>query len=424
MGHKDGDDLIANIAGCITRREGRKFLKLDESTDESGITSSMLKHGEKLSLYIHIPFCRKLCPFCCFNRYLFQENKAREYFVYLKKELDIYLQRGFVFESFYFGGGTPTVLMDELTAFIDYLRSRCRVKEISLETTPAELTPETIARLKSSGVNRLSLGVQSFDDKMLEAMGRTQCSAREAREKILLARGQFDTVNIDLIFNFPFQTPSLFEADVAAFKSLELDQVTFYPLMPSPHKKSVMERKFARVNNSLEKRYYDIILREILHAGYLAATVWCFSKDKRMIDEYIVDHADYAGIGSGSVSLINGSFYVNTYSLTRYSDLLKNNQLPVVRRRNLSSKEYARYYLLTKLFGTRVDKEQFRRHFGADIHHQLGLELHLLKLAGAISENDLEIRVKPGGMYTVNVMMREFFASLNSQREYCIEHQI
>jgi menaquinone C8-methyltransferase len=416
--------LISNIAGYITRREGRKFLKLDEHTDESRITSAMLKPGEKLSLYIHIPFCRKLCPFCCFNRYLFQENKAREYFVYLRKELDIYLQRGFVFESFYFGGGTPTILMDELTAFIGYLKSRCRVKDVSLETTPYELTPEKIAALKNAGVNRLSLGVQSFDNKMLEAMGRTQCSAEEVREKILLARGQFETINIDLIFNFPFQTPSQFETDVAAFKQLELDQVTFYPLMPSPHKKSAMERKFARVNNSLEKRYYDIILRDIYHEGYRASTVWCFSRDKRMIDEYIVDHADYVGIGSGSVSLVNGCFYVNTYSLAKYSDLLKNDHLPIVRWRDLSSREYARYYLLTKLFGTRVDKEQFLRHFGTDIHRILGLELNLLKLAGATSENAREINVKPGGMYIVNVMMREFFASLNSQREYCIENQI
>jgi menaquinone C8-methyltransferase len=416
--------LISQIAGYITRREGRKFLLPDDKTDESGITSEMLKPGEILPLYIHIPFCRKLCPFCCFNRYLFQENKAREYFLYLRKELDIYLRRGFIFESVYFGGGTPTVLMDELAAFIDYLKSQCRVKDISLETTPYELTTETIGALKNAGVNRLSLGVQSFDNKMLEAMGRTLCSAEEAMDKILLAGGQFDTINIDLIFNFPFQTPAQFATDVAVFKKMGIDQVTFYPLMPSPHKKSAMERKFASVNNSLEKQYYDIILRDIFRAGYRASTVWCFSREKRMIDEYIVEHADYVGIGSGSVSLVNGCFYVNTFSLAKYSELLKNNHLPVVRRRNLSLKEYARYYLLTRLFGTRVDKEHFRQHFGTGIHHLLGPELLALKLAGAVSENDHEIRVKPGGMYIISVMMREFFASLNSLREYCIEHQI
>jgi menaquinone C8-methyltransferase len=416
--------LISNIAGYITRREGKKFLKLEEGIDDSRITAGLLKPAEQLSLYIHIPFCRKLCPFCCFNRYLFQENKAREYFIYLKKELEIYLQRGFTFENFYFGGGTPTILMDELVSFIDYLKARCRVKDISLETTPQELTPETIKALKTAGVKRLSLGVQSFNDSLLEAMGRSLCTGEEARKKILLAQGQFATVNIDLIFNFPFQTPSQFETDIATFKQLGVDQVTFYPLMPSPHKKNALERKFARVNNSTEKKYYDIILRDIYRQGYEASTVWCFDRGKRMIDEYIVDYADYIGIGSGSVSLVNGIFYVNTFSLAKYSALLEDNHLPVVRWRNLTDKEYARYYLLTKLFGTWIDKEQFRRHFGSDIHHKVGLELNLLKLAGAITEQDREIRVTPGGMHTVSVMMREFFASLNSLREYCIENQV
>ncbi len=404
--------------------KGKKFLRLEEKVDDSRITRNILRKDEQLSLYIHIPFCRKLCPFCCFNRYLFKEDKAREYFINLRKELDSYIQRGFTFSSFYFGGGTPTILMDELVSFIDYLKQKFTVKEISLETTPNELTPENIAALKAAGIGRLSLGVQSFDDDMLNAMGRTICLGEEAKEKILQAQGQFATVNVDLIFNFPFQTLEKFETDIAIFKELGIDQVTFYPLMPSPHKKSAMERKFSKVDNSREKKYYDIILKDIYTQGYHASTVWCFSKGHRMIDEYIVDYADYIGIGSGSVSLVNGIFYVNTFSLERYADKLKDNHLPIVRWRNLSEQEYFRYYLLTKLFGTRVNKEQFRQQFETDIYHKLGTELRFLKLAGAITENDNEIRVTPKGMYTVSVMMREFFASLNTLREHCIEKQV
>jgi coproporphyrinogen III oxidase-like Fe-S oxidoreductase len=149
--------MIPEIAGYITRREGRKFLKLNSAPDESIINSSLLRPGEQLSLYIHIPFCRKLCPFCCFNRYLFHEDKARTYFKELRRELDIYIERGFTFRDFYFGGGTPTVMMDELCSFIAYLHSKFQVNAISLETTPQELTPPTIEALKKAGVNRLSL---------------------------------------------------------------------------------------------------------------------------------------------------------------------------------------------------------------------------------------------------------------------------
>jgi coproporphyrinogen III oxidase-like Fe-S oxidoreductase len=165
--------MIPGIVSFITRHEGRKFLHLSPSLDGSLISVERLGHGNGLSLYVHIPFCRALCPFCCFNRYLFREDLARRYFADLKQELDLYLERGFNFCSVYFGGGTPTVLMDELAAFIAYLRTRCRVGQVSLETTPGELTAPNIELLKKMGVDRLSVGVQSFDESVLRTMGRT-----------------------------------------------------------------------------------------------------------------------------------------------------------------------------------------------------------------------------------------------------------
>jgi menaquinone C8-methyltransferase len=416
--------LIPEIAGYVTRREGRKFLKLSDKVDDSLIDSRILRSGEQISLYIHIPFCRSLCPFCCFNRYLFNAETARAYFIHLRHELDIYIQRGFIFSDFYFGGGTPTIMMDELLSFIDYLKQKFPVRQISLETTPLEITPEKVTTLKNAGIKRLSLGIQSFDDEMLKSMGRLQCSGAETQKRIGLTLGQFETVNVDLIFNFPFQTPDKLAADIRIFKAMHIDQVTFYPLMPSPHKKSALERRFAKVDNSHEKNYYDLILGEIFDTGYIASTVWCFSKGQRMIDEYIVDYADYIGIGAGSVSLVNGLFYVNSFSLEKYADRLNTGRLPVARRRNLSEREYFRYYLLTKLFGTRVNKNQFKEQFGSDIYNKIGTELRFLKLAGAIDENRDEIRVNRSGMYIISVMMREFFAGLNTLREISIENQI
>src|SRR5512146_150302 len=124
--------MIASAISYITRREGKKFLQLSEPADDSFVSSSMLGTGQEAALYVHIPFCRTLCPFCCFNRYLFKEDSARAYFKSLRRELDTYLERGFTFSSVYFGGGTPTVLMDELLGFIDYLRAKLPVREVSL----------------------------------------------------------------------------------------------------------------------------------------------------------------------------------------------------------------------------------------------------------------------------------------------------
>ena len=168
--------MISNLLSYITRREGRKFLKLSDRIDDSAINASTLTSGQPVALYVHIPFCRTLCPFCCFNRYLFKEDKARQYFQSLKRELDLYIQRGFKFSSVYFGGGTPPIMMDELLGFIDYLKARFEVKEISLETTPAEINWRNIELLKGAGINRLSIGVQSFDNDVLKAMGRVPSS--------------------------------------------------------------------------------------------------------------------------------------------------------------------------------------------------------------------------------------------------------
>ena len=222
---------LGGFAGAVTRREGSKFLDL-KGEIEAGQIEGKPGDEDRVSLYVHIPFCRTLCPVCCFNRYLFDEDKARSYFKSLKKEVTLYRERGFRFNSFYFGGGTPTVLMDELEDFIAFLKESFTVKEISLETTTREITPRSLEQLKAMGINRLSIGVQSFDDGISRSMGRAWSSGEEAKEKLKMAQGQFDTLNADFIFNFPGQTLKQFEADVLAFKEMGLDQATFYPLMP------------------------------------------------------------------------------------------------------------------------------------------------------------------------------------------------
>ena len=413
----------ARFAGWVTRREGRKFLQLSADVPEPMIPQGKAGREDWASLYIHVPFCRTLCPFCCFNRYLLDEVKARRYFANLKKEVQFYIERGFRFSDFYFGGGTPTVLMDELLVFIDFLKKNFNVRQISMETTQREINAGVIAALKEAGINRLSIGVQSFDNDLLKAMGRLVGSGEEAIEKLKMAQGQFDTVNVDFIFNFPTQTIAQFEKDVAIFKELGLDQATFYPLMPSPHKKSRMEKRFQKVDTSHEKEFYDVILRELYEGGYKASTAWCFSRGDRLIDEYIIDYDDYVGVGAGSVGFLNGDFFVNTFSLEKYDEMISSGKLPVVGWRRLSEREHLRYYMLTKLFGMSLDPEKFRRRFNADVNQKLFREMAFFKMFGLV-KGKKPIGVTPKGMYTMCVMQKEFFAGLNTLRELYIEEQI
>lgn len=413
--------MINWFVGSVVRFEGQKFLRFTGDIDLSRISSEGRMRGDRVSLYIHIPFCKTLCPFCCFNRYLFKEDQARSYFADLRKEVDMYARLGFKFNDFYFGGGTPTVLMDELAGFIGYLRSNFDVKRISLETTPRELVTETISQLRDLGINRLSVGVQSFDNTLLKAMGRTLFKGEDSIEKLKLVQGKFDTVNVDLMFNFPTQTLEQFQSDVKIFKDLGTDQATFYPLMPSPHKLDALTKKFRKVDISREKQFYDIILRELLDKGYRASTAWCFSRGDLMIDEYIIDYDDYIGIGAGSVSFLGGDFLVNSFSLEGYHDLVSQDKLPIVRMRRLSNLEHYRYYMLTQFFGMGLKTAAFKKRFGSDIHWNLPAELLFFKTMGIIDEKNGFISVTRSGMYPVGTMMKEFFASLNTLREYCIE---
>ena len=416
--------MIPWFVGAVVRQSGKSFLRFTGDIDTAHIVREGRGRGGDVSLYIHIPFCKTLCPFCCFNRYLFKEEQARQYFKDLRKELDMYTAMGFRFNDFYFGGGTPTVLMDELSAFIGYLCRQFQVKRISLETTPRELTPESIRQLRDIGVNRLSIGVQSFDNSLLKAMGRTLFKGEDSIDKLKLAQGKFDTVNVDLMFNFPTQTPEQFLSDVRIFKDLGADQATFYPLMPSPHKLDALTKKFRRVDTSLERQFYEIILQELLDSGYKASTAWCFSRGDLMIDEYIIDYDDYIGVGAGSVSFLGGDFLVNSFSLDGYHKLISEGRLPIVRTRRLSATEQYRYYMLTRFFGMSLNTLQFRQRFNSDIHASLWAELLFFKTAGIIREKNGVISVTRRGMYPVGTMMKEFFAALNTLREYCIERGI
>lgn len=415
--------MLPTFLSYITRRGGRSFMRLHMSEGADlprALRPQTASPADGMpSLYVHIPFCRTLCPYCSFNRYLFHQDTARRYFQQLRRELDMYLAQGYTFSEVYFGGGTPTVQMDELLRFIEYLHDRLDIQSISLETNPGDVTPENVAALKDAGVQRYSIGVQSFDQEMLKKMGRVSMHGNRLMERIAQARGAFDTVNIDLIFNLPFQSIESFRKDVDAFKSLDLEQVTFYPLMPSPGTASALERRFNRVDNSRERRFYDIILEEMRAAGYSASTTWCFSKGQRIIDEYIIEHDDYVGIGSGAVSFLNGHFYVNSFALDRYAEHIEADRFPMVGWRRLSDQEAMQYYMLTKLFGTRLRKDAFQARFGGDIERRLWKEIAFLKLAGAVRNVDGALTLTDRGMFYVSGMMREFFSALNGLRERC-----
>jgi len=371
-------------------------------------------------LYMHIPFCEELCPYCSFNRVTFQEGLARSYFSALRKEVLMYKELGYDFKALYVGGGTPTVLIDELEETINLTREKFNIIEVSVETNPNHLTPRNIEMLKRMGVNRLSVGVQTFDDGLLKTIERYHKygSGQEITERLQYTQGNFQTLNVDMMFNFPTQTMEILEKDLSTLIGLKVDQVTYYPLMVSSSTRDIMNNKLGDVDYDRGKDFYQKIT-EMLSAQYKASTAWCFSRNDAMIDEYVVNYEEYAGLGSGSIGYLGGSAYANTFDIREYIERVSEGLLPVAAKKAFSMKERLCYDLLMKLFGLSLNIERLSAKHGVNAYRYLWSEIVFFRLTGGLEKHGNLLTLTKKGQYYWVLMMREFFIGVNNFRDYC-----
>lgn len=372
-----------------------------------------------IHLYIHIPFCNQLCPYCSFHRYQFEEDAVRIYFQALRRELVIYAGLGFTFSAVYFGGGTPTILLDELFQTLDLIHELFKPEEISVETNPDRLDAVTLSDLAMAGVKRVSVGIQSFNDDILRAIGRYEKygSGKVLTEKLAAAKGLVDTLNVDMIYNFPIQTAEMLEQDLTILTDIAPDQITFYPLMISTKTRKQMEAIMGRRNRGRERLFHHAITA-MLGRGYKPNSAWCFSRTgTAMIDEYIVGGEEYVGAGSGAFGLVGGAIYANTFSLEEYAKTLDRGKLPLKSHKVFTRKEMARYSFLMSLFGLKLDPESFRKQYGVSLWRLLGPECLFFFLAGALRMTPSGLELTERGKYYWVIMMREFFTGVDNFRD-------
>jgi coproporphyrinogen III oxidase-like Fe-S oxidoreductase len=374
--------------------------------------------GKKYLLYVHVPFCQRLCPYCSFNRFPFSEERALPYFESLRAEMRMVAELGYDFESMYVGGGTPTIMLKELTDTIDLARDLFSIREVSSETNPNHLIPDLVDELVDR-VQRFSVGVQSFDDSLLRQMERYDKygSGEEILTRLRHIEGRFHSLNVDMIFNFPSQTEEMLIRDVELLKASGCNQTTFYPLMASPAVSRQLARTVGRVDYRREADYYSILSRD-LKGTFENASAWTFSRIAGgMIDEYIVDYEEYVGIGSGAFSYLGGAIYVNTFSLREYSRLIGEGRMSVTASRVFGRKERMRYRLLMQLFGLELDKVAFERDFGVSIDRGLPMEMAFMRAVGGFARDDTVLTLTERGRYLMVAMMREFFVGVNNVRD-------
>ena len=387
------------------------------------------KPGQPYMLYAHIPFCERLCPYCSFNRFPFSEKRAVPYFKNLRRELMMVKELGYDFDSLYIGGGTPTIMLDELCDFIDLAKREFSIKEVSCETNPNHLTLPYLEKLQGR-VDRMSVGVQSFDDDLLRQMDRYEKygDGKTILESIKVAAPYFKSLNVDMIFNFPAQTEEVLRRDLEMVIESGTSQTTFYPLMASPSVEKSLALTVGKVDYDREQHFYEIISETLAgeaNAPFEHGSAWTFNKreasvapEDAMIDEYIVDYEEYPAIGSGGMTYLGDTQYVNTFSIRDYNAAIESGRMSVMGKATFSKHNRMRYRFMMQLFGLRLDKKQWERDFGCSVAGGLPVEYAFMKMSGAFDRDDDEcITLTPKGRYLMVVMMRQFFIGVNNLRD-------
>ncbi len=405
--------LAERVLTAYLKTQTREYLTLEPA---NGVSLPAPIAGKDYTLYAHVPFCESLCPYCSFNRFLFDANKTREYFSALRAEMQLTADLGYRFKTLYFGGGTPTILLDELAQTIDLARTLFPIEEVSCETNPNHLTQEVVEQLKDR-VQRLSVGVQSFDDRLLREMNRYNKfgSGDHILERIRFAAPYFESLNVDMIFNFPNQTMESLQNDLDKIIASGAQQVTFYPLMSSRSVEKSMAQTVGKLTHSNEWRFFNQI-NDALEKEFTQLSAWTFVRRAAgMIDEYIVDSDEYVGIGSGSFSYLNGTLYVNTFSVKQYNLDLSAGRSPINAYQKYAKFPQMRYWFLMNLFGLKFDPTIFKSRFKRSIFISLPMEMLFMKVLGAFKGRTSQLsRV---GQYISVVLMREFFAGVNNVRD-------
>lgn len=403
----------------LLRRMTRRYMSFETAPVTNALPEP--NPGRVYLLYLHIPFCDVLCPFCPFHRVEYQPERTRRYYSVLRKEIRRATDHGYRFGDLYVGGGTPTVLPEELAETIELVRRDHPVSRVSVETNPDDLGDERLAMLRSAGVNRLSVGVQSLDDDILRDMQRYEKfgSGEQICQRIEAVRDLFETINVDMIFNLPRQSDESLARDMHTLTDeLGVDQISWYPLMTAHATRKSMEKHIGDVDFSREGELYHRIVEHMLNAGYGRSSAWCFSRsDSAMIDEYITEEEEYLGLGSGAFSYMGGTMYASTFSINHYLKLADRGGTGIVRSRRMGERDQMRYYLLMFLFSGSLDLDAAEERFGGRFRRVLFAELAGLRLLRAVRRRGSRLELTERGYYLWVMMMREFFIGVNIFRD-------
>lgn len=361
--------LTRSVKPFIFRNEYNQILPYEECQD--------------LGLYVHVPFCKQLCSFCPYCKELYSDEKCNRYLDALIREIHMVGgQRKKLVTSLYFGGGTPALAAERLAEIIAALEEHFTITQgIGVELHPNNVTVPVLRTLRDAGVTKLSIGIQSFQEKYQGILGRTAVDRHTLLDA--LSEVPFETVSMDFIFALPGQSFDDLREDIdTAFQS-GANHVAIYPFIDFTFTSSTIPPMGKREKRAL----LDSITRYFLEKGYTRNSIWTFSNEAEASYSSMT-RDNFLGFGCSATTLLRDQFKVNTFSVEEYCKRIDHESVPTALTLRFTPRQRMVYYLFWTAYSTKVDAAAFLRFFGVPLKKMYGMELKLAKFMGFITERN------------------------------------
>jgi len=356
------------------------------------------------SAYIHIPFCDNICTYCDFCKRYNYRFIVDKYLDALKKDIiDNY--HGEELKTIYIGGGTPSSLnVSELTKLMNIIKllKLDSDYEFTFECNPENITKEKLIILKENGVNRISLGVESTNNKYLKYLGRHH-DFKMVKEKIKLIKKYINNINVDLIYALPNETLDELTKDLSKIVKLNVNHVSTYSL--EIHDNTILGiKKIKPINEDIDSDMYNLICSYLKAKGFNHYEVSNFCKDNSYSRHNMVywHNEEYYGFGLGASGYINDIRYDNTRSMYNY---INGNR--ILNKEKITKKDKISYELI---LGFRlingINKEEFKKKYGVSLIDQFNIK-ELIK-NGFLLDDGLFVKVSYDKIYIENSILENF----------------
>jgi len=375
-------------------------------------------------LYIHIPFCQRKCPYCAFVSKQGSPAEIDRYVNQLMGEMRLAARESNPFQaldSVFLGGGTPSLLsprqVGRILELADTLFGLSEGAEITLETNPGTVLKQTLEGFRLAGVNRLSMGVQSFHDRMLAALGRIH-TAQQADDAVIAARrAGFDNIGIDLIHTLPGQTPRMWNEDLRHTLDLGVEHISIYGLTiedDTPFAEQYADQD-SIPDDDLSADMFEAADSVLTSAGYEHYEIANYARPgfRSRHNSGYWRRDGYLGLGTGAHSLLRGSGYGvrfgNTCDPDDYAAAITRAELPRRDRIELSREDaMAEFMFLGLRMAEGVSSDDLEREFGVSLWQQYGKALDNLIELGLLTSDEQDVRLTIRGMLLSNLVFTGF----------------